>query len=70
MWGAIFAPANTPREIIARLSEEIVAVFQSVEFARTIEDQGALVFIDEFGNEVVSRNKILRRFELRDCGFT
>ena len=27
-------------------------------------------FIDPFGNEVVSRRKILRRFELHDCGFT
>ena len=27
-------------------------------------------FIDSFGNEVVSRKKILRRFELHDCGFT
>ena len=27
-------------------------------------------FIDAFGNEIVSRNKILRRLELHDCGFT
>jgi hypothetical protein len=27
-------------------------------------------FIDASGNEVVARKKILRRFELHDCGFT
>jgi hypothetical protein len=27
-------------------------------------------FIDPFGNEVVARRKVLRRFELHDCGFT
>ena|SRR5690242_15217329 len=27
-------------------------------------------FVDAFGNEVVARPKILRRFELHDCGFT
>jgi len=27
-------------------------------------------FIDASGNEVVARRKILRRFELHECGFT
>jgi tripartite-type tricarboxylate transporter receptor subunit TctC len=43
VWSAIFVPAKTPREIIARLSKEIVGVVQSAEVARTIEDQGAFV---------------------------
>jgi tripartite-type tricarboxylate transporter receptor subunit TctC len=43
MWSAIFVPAKTPRKIIARLSKEIVAVVQSSEVTRTIEDQGAFV---------------------------
>ena len=43
VWSAIFVPVRTPREIVARLSKEIVAVVQSAEVARTIEDQGAFV---------------------------
>jgi len=53
MWSAIFVPAKTPREIVARLSKEIVAVVQSAEVARTIEDQGA--FIVTSGPDEVSR---------------
>ena len=53
LWAAIFVPANTPREIIARLSREIVAVVHSAEVARTIEDQGAIVVTG--GPEEVSR---------------
>jgi tripartite-type tricarboxylate transporter receptor subunit TctC len=53
MWSAIFVPANTPQEIIARLSKEVVAVVQSVEVARFIENQGA--FIVTSGPDEVSR---------------
>jgi tripartite-type tricarboxylate transporter receptor subunit TctC len=53
MWSAIFVPTKTPQEIIARLSKEIVAVVQSAEVARTIEDQGA--FIVTSGPDEVSR---------------
>jgi len=57
LWSAIFVPAKTPREIIARLSTEIIAVVQSAEVARTIEDQGAFVVTsgpDEVGLRVHS----------------
>jgi len=53
VWSAIFVPAKTPREIVARLSKEIVAVVQSAEVARTIEDQGA--FVVTSGPDEVSR---------------
>jgi len=53
MWFAIVVPAKTPREIIARLSKVIVAVAQSAEFARSIEDQGG--FVVASGPDEVSR---------------
>jgi len=43
VWSAMFVPARTPREIIARLNQEIVAVVGSAEVAKVIEDQGAFV---------------------------
>jgi len=53
LWSAIFVPAKTPREIIARLSKEIIAVVHSAEVTRFIEDQGA--FVDTSGPDEVSR---------------
>jgi len=53
IWSAIMVPAKTPREIIARLSKEIVAVAQSAEFGRSIQDQGG--FVVASGPEEVSR---------------
>jgi tripartite-type tricarboxylate transporter receptor subunit TctC len=43
LWAAFLVPAGTPREIIARLSKEIVAVLQSPGIVRSIEEQGAIV---------------------------
>jgi len=53
LWSAMFAPAKTPREIIVRLSNEIIAVVKSDEVARTIENRGA--FIVTTGPDEVSR---------------
>jgi tripartite-type tricarboxylate transporter receptor subunit TctC len=53
LWSAMFVPARTPREIIARLSYEIIAVVKSDEVTRTIEDRGA--FIVTSGPDEVSR---------------
>jgi len=53
LWSAIFVPSKTPQDVVIRLSREIVAVIQSPEVARTIEDQGA--FIVTSGPEEVSR---------------
>ena len=43
LWFAVVAPAKTPREVTARLNEEIVAVLKSPAFAGTVEDQGGFV---------------------------
>jgi tripartite-type tricarboxylate transporter receptor subunit TctC len=43
LWFAIVAPAKTPREVIARLNETIVAVLKSPEFTGAVEDQGGFV---------------------------
>ena len=43
LWSAILAPAKTPREIIARLNTEIVAVIRSADFTRFMAEQGGFV---------------------------
>jgi tripartite-type tricarboxylate transporter receptor subunit TctC len=43
LWSAIFAPAKTPPEIIARLNTEIVAVIWSADFKRYMAEQGGFI---------------------------
>jgi tripartite-type tricarboxylate transporter receptor subunit TctC len=40
-WNAIYAPAGTPREIIAKLNHEVNAILQSPETRRFFAEQGA-----------------------------
>ena len=53
LWSGILVPAKTPREVIARLSKEIVAVIQSADFTRFMAEQGG--FIVTSGPDEVSR---------------
>ncbi|HXV08961.1 MAG TPA: tripartite tricarboxylate transporter substrate-binding protein, partial [Burkholderiales bacterium] len=39
-WSGIFAPARTPREIIARLNTELVRILRSPELIQIIVDSG------------------------------
>ncbi|MBI2316241.1 MAG: tripartite tricarboxylate transporter substrate binding protein [Betaproteobacteria bacterium] len=41
-WGAIFAPAGTPADIVARLNAEITRVLQMPEIKRTLGADGAV----------------------------
>ena len=43
MWSGILVPAKTPREVIARLGKEVVAVVQSVDFTRFMAGQGGFI---------------------------
>ena len=64
MWSAILAPAKTPREVIARLSREIVAVVRSAEFTRFMEDQGGSIITsgpDEVNRRMQSDYESLSR---------
>jgi tripartite-type tricarboxylate transporter receptor subunit TctC len=41
-WTGIFAPANTPPAIVARLNQELNAVLKDPEVRTKLTDQGAL----------------------------
>jgi tripartite-type tricarboxylate transporter receptor subunit TctC len=46
-WFAVFAPAKTPPEIVARLSTEIRKIVESDAFRKKVDDQGAFaVYMD------------------------
>lgn len=54
-WYGLFAPANTPREIVDRLNRETVAVLEDPEVATKFAEQGAEVVTsspDDFGKLV------------------
>ncbi|GAA4330158.1 tripartite tricarboxylate transporter substrate binding protein [Variovorax defluvii] len=40
-WFAVFAPAKTPPEVVARLGREISKIVESEAFRRKVDDQGA-----------------------------
>jgi tripartite-type tricarboxylate transporter receptor subunit TctC len=40
-WFGVLAPAGTPKEIVARLSSEMVKVIQSPDFRKRMEEIGA-----------------------------
>ncbi len=40
-WNGILAPAGTPRQIVAKLNEEIVKIVRSPEFGRMLTGEGA-----------------------------
>ncbi|VTU26379.1 Argininosuccinate lyase [Variovorax sp. SRS16] len=46
-WFAVFAPAKTPPEIVARLTTEIRKIVESESFRKKVDDQGAFaVYMD------------------------
>jgi tripartite-type tricarboxylate transporter receptor subunit TctC len=40
-WFALFAPAKTPPEVVARLTAQIKTIVESEAFRKKVEDQGA-----------------------------
>lgn len=42
-WGGFFAPAGTPKDIVARLNREIVRALRSAEMERILAEQGSRV---------------------------
>jgi tripartite-type tricarboxylate transporter receptor subunit TctC len=64
LWSGILVPAKTPREVIARLSNEIVAVIQSATFTRFMAAQGGFIITsgpDEVDQRVQSDYASLSR---------
>lgn len=54
-WYGFFAPAKTPKEIVAKLSAEITAIMRDPDTVKRFADQGAEVVVrspDEFGKFV------------------
>ncbi|MEJ8851773.1 tripartite tricarboxylate transporter substrate binding protein [Variovorax rhizosphaerae] len=46
-WFALFAPAKTPPEVVARLSAQVKTIVESEAFRKKVEDQGAFaVYMD------------------------
>ncbi|VTU24144.1 Argininosuccinate lyase [Variovorax sp. PBL-H6] len=46
-WFAVFAPAKTPPEVVAKLSAEIRKIVESESFRKKVDDQGAFaVYLD------------------------
>jgi tripartite-type tricarboxylate transporter receptor subunit TctC len=41
LWYGLFAPAGTPRESVARLSAEVVAILKLSDVAESLKKQGA-----------------------------
>ncbi|MBS0407696.1 MAG: tripartite tricarboxylate transporter substrate binding protein, partial [Proteobacteria bacterium] len=41
-WFGVLAPAATPRDIVARLSTEMIKIIHSPEFAKRMDDIGAI----------------------------
>jgi tripartite-type tricarboxylate transporter receptor subunit TctC len=40
-WFGVFAPASTPKDVVARLNTEMVKVIQSPEFRKRMDEIGA-----------------------------
>ena len=56
-WYGFLAPAKTPKDIVARLNTEIVAVLRDPEVVKKLAEQGADVVTgspDQFGKLVQS----------------
>jgi tripartite-type tricarboxylate transporter receptor subunit TctC len=67
IWWGIFAPAGTPKEIVARLHKELAAIMHSEEMKQTFDKQGSdidLLDSAEFGKfidkEMVKWGKVVK----------
>jgi len=56
-WNGFFAPAKTPREVIARLQKEIAAAAKHPEVARRLQEIGA----EPVGSTPAEQDAILKR---------
>ena len=66
------APANTPREVTARLHEAIVSVLKSPAFTASVEDQGGFVVASHPGelsrriqSDSASVTKLVKAIDLK-----
>lgn len=56
-WGGVFAPAATPKEVLAKLNTELAKVIQSDDIKKRFEEMGLVAkssSADEFGGFLVS----------------
>ncbi|QGW83120.1 Bug family tripartite tricarboxylate transporter substrate binding protein [Variovorax paradoxus] len=71
-WFAVFAPARTPPEVVARLSAEIKKIIESESFRKKVDEQGAFAtymdsaalgkFVDQ---ELVAWSKVIKAADIK-----
>ena len=71
-WFAVFAPAKTPPEVVAKLSSEIRKIVESESFRKKVDDQGAFAvymdppalgkFVDQ---ELAKWSKVIKAAEIK-----
>jgi len=71
-WFAVFAPAKTPPEVVARLSAEIKKIVESEPFRKKVDEQGAFAtymdsaalgkFVDQ---ELVAWSKVIKAADIK-----
>lgn len=71
-WFAVFAPAKTPPEVVARLSAEIKKIVESESFRKKVDEQGAFAtymdsaalgkFVDQ---ELVAWSKVIKAADIK-----
>ncbi|WP_431111898.1 Bug family tripartite tricarboxylate transporter substrate binding protein [Variovorax paradoxus] len=71
-WFAVFAPARTPPEVVAKLSAEIKKIVESESFRKKVDEQGAFAtymdpaalgkFVDQ---ELVAWSKVIKAADIK-----
>ncbi|RST51983.1 Bug family tripartite tricarboxylate transporter substrate binding protein [Variovorax sp. DXTD-1] len=71
-WFAVFAPAKTPPEVVAKLSAEIKKIVESESFRKKVDEQGAFAtymdsaalgkFVDQ---ELVAWSKVIKAADIK-----
>ncbi|MDH6593965.1 tripartite-type tricarboxylate transporter receptor subunit TctC [Variovorax sp. TBS-050B] len=71
-WFAVFAPAKTPPEVVAKLSAEIRKIVESESFRRKVDEQGAFAtYMDSAAlgrfveQELASWSKVIRAADIK-----
>ena len=72
LWGGIFAPDNTPEEVVNYLSKEINSILMDPSFSKNLEKDSVLVksnsrkeFSDFLKNEFIKYSKIVKAIDLK-----
>jgi tripartite-type tricarboxylate transporter receptor subunit TctC len=71
-WFAVFAPAKTPPEVVARLGKEISKIVESEAFRKKVDEQGAFAvsmdpptmakFVDQ---ELAKWSKVIKAADIK-----